>query len=69
MFQEIEARARAQNTTVTAQAVELLAKALAVDPREAELLAEIRREREEMAKAGVYITDESIAEAKNWGRE
>ena len=69
LFHQIEERARTQGTTVDDQAAELLAKALAEDPREAELLAEIRKEREEMASRGVFLTNESIAEAKSWGRE
>lgn len=69
LFHQIEDRARTQGTTVDDQAAELLAKALAEDPREAELLAEIRREREEMASRGVFLTNASIAEAKRWGRE
>jgi hypothetical protein len=69
IFQQIESRARAQGTTVDVQAADLLSKALAEDFREAELLAEIRLDREEMAKGSVFLTDESIAEAKNWGRQ
>lgn len=39
------------------------------EKREAELLEEIRKDREEMARQGVYLTDEFIQEAKRWGRE
>ena len=64
----IEARARNQGTTVDVQVAELLAKALAEDAREAELLAEIRKEREEMANRGVFLTDDFINEAKRSGQ-
>jgi hypothetical protein len=69
LFHQIEERARASGKTVEVEAVELLAKALNEDLAEAELMAEIRKERDEMAARGVFLTNESIAEAKNWGRE
>jgi hypothetical protein len=68
LFLQIEERARTNGTSVDAEAAELLARALADDAREAELLAEIRNERQEMADRGVFITDDFINEAKNWGR-
>ena len=68
-FHEIGELARARGTTVEAQIAELLAKALAHDAREAELLAEIRKERDEMAQKGLFLTDDFIAQAKSWGRK
>ncbi len=36
---------------------------------EKKLLADIRRERDELAAKGVYITDAMVQEAKVWGRK
>jgi hypothetical protein len=37
--------------------------------REAELLEEIGKDREAAAKKGVYLTDDVIRQAKEWGRK
>ena len=39
------------------------------DGPEARLMAEIRAERELMARDGVWITDDTIREGKEWGRK
>jgi len=65
----LEERARIHGKPVATEAAELLSRALDEDEREANLLEEIRKDREEAAKQGVYITDELIREAKNWGRK
>jgi plasmid stability protein len=65
----LEERARIHGKPVAAEAAELLSKALDEDEGEAKLMEEIGKDREEAAKQGVYITDDFIREAKNWGRE
>jgi hypothetical protein len=69
LFHQIEERARAAGKSVDAQAAELLTKALADELRERQLLSEVRKEREAIAGRGVYLTDDSIRQAKEWGRE
>jgi len=69
LFQQIEERARARGVTPEAEVAELLHHALAKDAGEAELLAEIRKERKTLAAKGVFLTDDQIARAKSWGRE
>jgi len=65
----IEERARVRGNSISAEAAELLLKVLDEEEHEAKLMEEVRKDREEAAKQGVYITDEFIREAKNWGRE
>lgn len=70
LYQQIETLARVRGKSVSEVAADFLAKALADDEEtEARLMAEIRAEREEMAKRGVWITEEDINEARNWGRK
>ncbi|HEX4794567.1 MAG TPA: hypothetical protein VH370_12280 [Humisphaera sp.] len=69
LFKELEERARAHGITVDGEAAELLAKALDRDKRESQLMSEIRKEREELARRGVFLTDDVIQQARNWGRE
>ena len=69
LLQQIQERARARGTTIDAQAAELLADALSREKAEEQLLAEIRKERDEMARRGVFLSNEAIQEAKNWGRK
>ena len=47
----------------------MLARNVADEQHEAALLEEIRKDREEMAKKGVYLTEEDIQSAIDWGRE
>ena len=65
--QQLEERARVFGTTVELQAAELLSKALVDD--EAQLLHEIRAERESLARRGAKLTDDLIRDAKAWGRK
>ncbi len=69
LFHVLEDRAKASGKTVDDQVAEILTRALADEAKEAELMAEIRKAREEMAARGISLTDEFIQEAKRWGRE
>lgn len=69
LFHELEARAKAIGATVDHTAAELLAKALADEAAEAQLMAQINKERGAMAADGVFLTEELANEAKRWGRE
>jgi plasmid stability protein len=70
LLARIELRAKVHGVSVEEQVVRDLS---ALEDREGvdeeRLLSEIRREREEMAAGGVYLTDELLREAKHWGRE
>lgn len=69
VFKQIETLARVRGQSVGDVAADFLRKALTgEDEAEAKLLADIRREREELAAKGVYLTKEMINEAKAWGR-
>jgi hypothetical protein len=65
LLHQIEERARARGITIDAQAAELLADALSRDKAEEQLLAEIRKERDEMASRGVFLKMCSIDEVTN----
>lgn len=70
LYEQLEKLARVKGCSVSEMAADMLAKGLAVDPdAESALMAEIRAERDAMAKRGVWITDEDIRVAKIWGRE
>lgn len=70
LYEQIEKLARVKGCSVSALAADVLAKGMAGDEdREAALMAEIRAEREALAKRGVWVTDEDIRSAKNWGRK
>jgi hypothetical protein len=69
VYQHIEKLARVRGKAVGEVAADYIAKGLAAEEAaQAQVMAEIRTEREEMAKRGVYITEERVREAKNWGR-
>jgi hypothetical protein len=69
-YELIEKLARVRGCSICELAADLLAKGLAGNPAaEAALLEQIRIEREEMARRGVWITDEDIRAAKNYGRK
>jgi hypothetical protein len=71
LLHSIERRAAAQDITIQEQVVRdlSLAEKGPRDVDEKALLVLIRKEREEMAARGVYLTDELLREAKNWGRK
>jgi hypothetical protein len=71
LMRAIERRAAARAVSVEEQIIQDLSlvehELGALD--EQELLAVVRREREEMAARGITITAAEIAEAKAWGRK
>ena len=70
LYEQIEKLARVKGRSVSELAADMFVKGLAADPNaEALLMAEIRADREAMARRGVRITDDEIRTAKNWGRE
>ncbi len=69
IYRQLEQQAREIGVTVAKCAAMLLARAVEEEEREQHLLAEIRREREELARKGVYATQAIIDEAKRWGRK
>jgi hypothetical protein len=70
VYQHIEELARVRGKPVGELAAEMLSDAVAGDDiEEATLLAEIRAEREQMAREGILLTPEDVQRAKQWGRE
>jgi hypothetical protein len=69
VYDVIENRARQTGRSPAEQAAEMLARSAAEELREATLMEEIRKDREEMARKGVYLTEEDIQSAIDWGRE
>jgi hypothetical protein len=69
LYSQLEQRARESGKTPTDHARQLLERALADEIADAQLLAEIRRDRDAMAAKGIHLTDDMLREAKNWGRE
>lgn len=70
VFRSLERRAAAHGLSLEEQVVSDLST---IDAglrvlTEEELLDAIRREREELAARGVWVTNEQINAAKNWGR-
>ena len=65
----IQQQASAFGMNVEEYAASLLARAIEGATRESHLMEEIRRDREEMARQGVYITEDFIRQAKQWGRD
>ena len=70
LYQQIHKLARVRGKPIGEVAAKFVAQGVAADEEaEQKLLAETRAEREEMARRGVFLTDQDIHEAKNWGRE
>ena len=70
VYAQIEKRARLHGKSVAEHAAEILARGLATDDTdEANLLQEIRADRQRLADRGVFITDEDIRRARELGRE
>lgn len=69
VYDLIERRARATGRSAAEEAADMLARGAAAEQAEAELLDDIRRGHEEMARKGVFVTDEDILAAIEWGRE
>ena len=47
----------------------MLARSVSAELKEAELLEELRKDHEEQARAGVFLTTEDLVSAADWGRE
>ena len=70
LYEQIEKLARVRGTSVGDVAADMIARALTgADEADARLMADIRAEREELARRGVWATREDIQEAKVRGRE
>lgn len=62
LYDRIVELARSKDVSLGEEVLEILAKGY-----EADFLAEVRRDREELKH--IYLTDEQINDAKRWGRE
>jgi plasmid stability protein len=71
LAQALERRAAAHSISVEEQIVRdlSLVETELGALNETELLAEVRRDREAMARRGIKMTDEFLARAKAWGRK
>jgi hypothetical protein len=70
LYEQVEKLAKVRGTSIGAVIADFVSKALTgADREEARLLAEIRAEREEMARRGVRTTAEEIQAAKVEGRK
>jgi predicted transcriptional regulator len=69
VYRRLEQLARVEGKPLSDVAARLLAKVLTPQIEEEQLLAEIRAEREVMAKRGVFITDDDIRRGRDWGRQ
>jgi predicted transcriptional regulator len=69
LLKQIEERARERGRPVDMEAVQILRQFFEDDAREAQMMEEIRKDREEAARQGLFIDDEFINQAKRWGRE
>jgi plasmid stability protein len=70
VYANIEERARLEGKTASDVAAELISTAFSGDRvSQTDLEAEIRAEREQMAREGFWLTDESLREAREWGRK
>lgn len=69
-YELIEKLAKIKGRSISDLAIDLLAKGLEGDAAaEAALMAQIRAEREELARRGVWITNNDIRAAKTYGRK
>ena len=69
VYEVIERRARAAGHSPAVEAAEMLTRNIAAEEREEALLAAIRKDHEEMAAKGIFMTEEDIQAAIEWGRE
>jgi hypothetical protein len=69
VYRRIELKAKNDGVTIQQEIARLLERAISEDEKEASLIAQVRRERQELAATGVYLTDSFLAEAKAWGRK
>ena len=69
LFDRIEQRARKAGRSVAEQATEILARGLSADETEEALIESIRKDREQLANKGVFMTDTFLNAAIEQGRE
>jgi hypothetical protein len=70
LLHSIERRAAEENTSVEELVVRELENAdLERQRSEDSLLSEIRESRKEMSSNGLFLTDDMLKIAKNWGRD
>ena len=70
LYEQVEKLARVRGTSVGEVVADFVAKALTgADQEEARLMADIRADREEMARRGIWATAEHIQADKVWGRK
>ncbi len=70
LYERIATLAKVRGKTVSEVAADFIAQAIASDDEaEAQLLAEVRAEREELARRGFWTTPEEVQAAKVRGRK
>ena len=69
LFMQVEDRAREHQRSIAEEIATCVAKALEADDVETVLLTGIREERGQYARKGVFIADEDIKSALDWGRK
>ena len=69
VYNLIERRAKATGRSTAEEAADMLARSAAEEQKESELLEDIRRGHEEMARKGIFVTEADILSAIEWGRE
>jgi plasmid stability protein len=69
VYEQLEKLARVRGSSVADVAADLLTKAFkGEDEAEARLMADLRADRTEMARRGVWVTQEQVEDAINRGR-
>ncbi len=69
LYDFIERRAGAAGRSPAEEVAEVIARNAAAAAKEASLLEELRKDHEEQARAGIFLSDEDILSAVEWGRE
>jgi len=70
LHRKLRKRAKLYHRSMNSQVIDVLRLSLAEEPVDPEkFLAEVREARERTAReTGIFLTDEDIRAAKNWGR-
>lgn len=70
LHKRLKKRAQLRHRSMNSEVIASLQQSLMIRPVDPEkYLAEVRDARERMAaETGIFVTDEDIREAKNWGR-
>jgi hypothetical protein len=69
LYDFIERRARAAGRSPAEEIADVVARNAAAEAREAALLEQLRQDHEEQERAGIFLTDDDIISATEWGRE